>query len=140
MQPTHDTYSIGQLAEKAHCKAETIRYYESIGLIPKPPRTAGGHRLYTPAAVKRLSFVRRSRELGFNIDQIRDLLRLIDEPRHTCGEVQAMTLAHDEDILRKIEDLQRLHQALHELASRCKGKDYSVEECSIINALCQVDT
>ena len=133
--PTEKVYSIGQLADYANCKVETIRYYESICLMPEPPRTGGGHRFYTVASLKRLCFVRRSRELGFSIEQIRDLLRLIDEPSHTCGEVKALTLAHDREVLRKIEDLKRLHGALIDLASRSKSKNFTVEDCLIIDAL-----
>jgi MerR family mercuric resistance operon transcriptional regulator len=77
--PSHTpTMTIGPLSEKTGCNIETIRYYERIGMMPKPPRTAGGHRVYREEHLKRLTFIRRSRELGFTLDQVRNLLLLVD--------------------------------------------------------------
>ena len=78
----------GALAARTGCNIETIRYYERIGLLPPPPRSAGGHRLYGRDLVKRLTFVRRSRDLGFTLKEIRELLRLVDGGTYTCGEVE----------------------------------------------------
>ena len=80
-------YSIGQLAERTSVNLETIRYYERIGLMPAPPRTEGGHRVYDRNHLKRLGLIRRSRELGFSIEEIRALLRLVDGGDYTCAEV-----------------------------------------------------
>ena len=128
-------FSIGQLARQANCKVETVHYYEKTGLIPEPPRTEGGHRVYVLSHVKRLNFIRRSRELGFSIDQIRELLKFIDEPDHYCGEVKAMAMLQVEQVQRKIDDLQRLKVALISMVSQCKGERYSIEDCPIIDAL-----
>ena len=99
---------IGTFSERTGCHIETIRYYERIKLLPKPPRTEGGHRLYDREQVKRLVFIRRSRELGFSLDEIRTLLRLVDGKRYTCQEVKTITETHLEDVKRKIADLRRL--------------------------------
>lgn len=127
--------SIGKLAKQASCKVETIHYYEKTGLMPKPSRTAGGHRLYALPHVKRLNYIRRSRELGFSIEQIKGLLKFIDEPDHYCGEVKAMALSHAREVQQKIDDLQRLKSALNRMVSQCKGKKYSINDCPIIDAL-----
>lgn len=128
-------FSIGQLAKLAKCKVETVHYYEKSALMPKPPRTEGGHRIYQLSHVKRLNFIRRSRELGFSIIKIRELLKFIDEPNHHCGEVKAMAKQQEMEIQNKIKDLKRLKLALHEMAARCKGTDNSIEHCPIIDAL-----
>ena len=128
-------FGVGDLARAGQCKVETVRYYEKIGLMPTPLRTEGGHRVYHQPELKRLIFIRRSRDLGFSVAQVRDLLRFVDEPNHTCGEVKALTLAQSEEVQRKIDDLQRLHKALLEMADKCKGESYSLEQCPIIDAL-----
>lgn len=129
------TYSTGQLAEKAKCKVETVHYYEKSGLMPDPMRTEGGHRIYQLSHVKRLNFIRRSRELGFSIEQIKGLLIFIDEPNHYCGEVKAVAMLHARDIQQKIKDLQRLNDGLNEMVSRCSGSQFSIDDCPIIEAL-----
>ena len=128
-------YSIGEIAAAAHCKVETVYYYEKISLMPKPPRTEGGHRVYSLDHIKRLNYIRRSRELGFSINQITDLLTFIDEPNHYCGEVKAMAIAHSRDVQQKIDDLNKLKTALNKMVSQCKGKNYKVEDCPIIDSL-----
>ena len=123
----------GELAERSGCNLETVRFYERQGLLPAPPRTAGGHRDYAREHLKRLTFIRRSRELGFSLDQIRGLLALVDSSDWTCAEVRAMTLEHLADVQRKIADLQRLAQILGDMASQCDGG--AVPECPIVDAL-----
>jgi MerR family mercuric resistance operon transcriptional regulator len=130
-----DLFLIGQLAKQAGCKVETVHYYEKTGLMPEPPRTEGGHRIYALADVKRLNFIRRSRELGFSIEKIKQLLRFIDEPDHYCGEVKAMAMQQAQEVQQKIEDLQRLKEALNTMVTQCKGEEYSVDNCPIIEAL-----
>tara|TARA_R110002072_G_C7814836_1_gene522832 strand:+ start:660 stop:950 length:291 start_codon:yes stop_codon:yes gene_type:complete len=83
-------FGVGDLARAGQCKVETVRYYEKIGLMPTPQRTEGGHRVYHQPELKRLIFIRRSRDLGFSVAQVRDLLQFVDEPNHTCGEVKAL--------------------------------------------------
>ncbi len=130
-------FSIGQLARRAGCRVETVHYYERTGLMPEPPRSRGGHRVYGLSHLKRLSFIRRCRELGFAIDSIRDMLRLIDEPGHFCGEVKAVATKHAAEVAKKMMDLQRLQVALEQMISRCQGEAWPVDECPIIDALYQ---
>lgn len=124
---------IGQLSEHTDCKIETIRYYEKIGLLPEPARSAGGYRVYAEDHLKRLSFIRRCRELGFTIDEIRDLLDLVDGGSYTCSDVKAITLEHVDSIRKKISDLKKLEKTLSKIASQCSGN--STPECPIIDAL-----
>ena len=131
------TFTIGQLAKQAHCKVETIHYYEKVCLMPKPPRTAGGHRIYDLPNSKRLNFIRRSRDLGFTIQQIKGLLTFIDEPNHYCSEVKSIAMKHAKDVQQKIDDLSRLKKALNQMVSQCKGENYSIEQCPIVDALYQ---
>lgn len=130
-----EKYSVGQLAKETGCKVETVHYYEKIGIMPEPPRTEGGHRVYTLPHVKRLNFIRRSRELGFRIEQIKDLLKFIDEPNHYCGEVRAMAMLQARVVQEKIDNLQRLQSALNEMVTQCKGSDNSIDDCPIVDAL-----
>ena len=123
----------GELAARTGCNIETIRYYEQIGLLPPPPRTEGGHRLYGQELLKRLNFVRRSRELGFTLEEIRGLLRMVDGRKYTCAQVEALALDHVRDIQRKISDLKKLKNVLATTASRCRGS--KVPECPVIDAL-----
>ena len=128
-----DVLSIGKLSQQSGVNIETIRYYEKIGVMPAPGRSTGGFRIYEPDHLKRLSFVRRSRLLGFSLDEIRSLLRLVDGHGHTCAEVHALMLSHLAEIRRKIRDLRRLQRAMAEMAARCSGE--SVPECPIVDAL-----
>lgn len=130
-----EKYSIGQLAREANCKVETVHYYEKIGLIPEPPRTIGGHRVYALSHVKRLNFIRRSRDLGFRIEQVKDLLKFIDEPDHYCGEVKEMAIQQAKLVQDKIDDLQRLQSALNEMVTQCKSSNNSIDDCPIVDAL-----
>ncbi|WP_057830555.1 MerR family transcriptional regulator [Colwellia sp. TT2012] len=131
----YEKYSIGQLAKKTACKVETVHYYEKIGLMPEPPRTDGGHRVYALPHVKRLNFIRRSRALGFRIEQIKELLKFIDEPNHYCGEVKAMAMQQASVVQEKIDDLQRLQSALNEMIIQCSSGNKQVDDCPIIDAL-----
>ena len=130
-------YPIGTLSRESGVQIETIRYYERIGVMPKPARSAGGYRLYAPEHLKRLTFIRRGRELGFGLDELRHLLRLVDGHSYTCAEVRALMLDHADQIRRKIADLRRLERVMKDISSRCSGK--RVPECPIIDALFQRD-
>lgn len=125
--------TIGGLSEKTGCHIETIRYYEKIGLMPKPLRSEGGHRLYGADQVKRLVFIRRSRELGFSLNEIRTLLRLVDGKRYTCQQIKTIMEKHLEDIKKKISDLRRLHKTLADISAQCEGGQ--IPECPIIDVL-----
>ena len=124
---------IGALSRATGCKVETIRYYERSGLLPPPRRTTGGHRVYGDATLKRLNFIRRSRRLGFSLADIRRLLELADARGSSCEAVYAMTVEHMSEVTRKIADLQKLQQALEDIAGRCRAG--AVPECPIIEAL-----
>ncbi len=100
--------TIGALSKQTGCHIETVRYYERIGVLFKPPRTEGGHRLYGREHIKRLMFVRRSREPGFSLGEIRTLLKLVDGKQYRCREVKALMEEHLGDIKKKISDLKRL--------------------------------
>lgn len=125
--------TIGALSRRTRVNIETIRFYERIGILPKPPRSAGGHRIYGQDELMRLGFVRRSRELGFSLDEVRGLLRLVDGGRYTCAEVKAITLNHLADVRGKIADLRRLERTLADVAGKCRGG--KVPECPVIEAL-----
>jgi len=124
---------IGDLARATGTKVETIRYYEAEGLIPAPARNGGNYRIYEQPHLDRLSFIRRSRDLGFTLDQVRTLLRLADDRDASCGEVDAITIAHVAEIDRKLADLQALREELVRRLEGCKGP--TIADCRIIEAL-----
>lgn len=126
-------FPIGVLSTETGVNIETIRYYEKIGLMPAPPRSQGRQRVYDSAHLKRLTFIRRSRELGFSLDEIRDLLGLERGHALTCAEVRQLTQQHVADIRAKVKDLRRLERVLNDLAARCHGK--KVPDCPILDAL-----
>lgn len=125
-------FAIGALAAETGVNVETIRYYERIGLLPKPPRTEGGRRVYDRTDVRRLGFVRRARELGFAIDDIRGL-QLLAESSSDCAATRSITLKHLDEVQGKIASLRRLERALTRMADACQpGRQVS---CPIIEAL-----
>ena len=124
---------IGELSRHTGCNIETIRYYERIGLLPPPPRTEGGHRLYADEHLKRLTFIRRSRELGFTLREVRGLLELVDGGDFTCEEVRVLTLEHLSEVRQKVADLRKLERVLKTMAAQCSGGN--VPECPIVEAL-----
>jgi MerR family mercuric resistance operon transcriptional regulator len=126
-------FTIGELSKRTGVNIETIRYYEKSSVMPNPPRTAAGYRVYNEDHLNRLTFIRRCRQLGFAMVEIQELLSLVDARGYTCGEVQAMTLEHAEMVKQKIRDLQRLEKTLRSISSQCTGK--KVPECPIIDAL-----
>ena len=123
---------IGPLSKRTRVKIETIRYYEREKLLPPPPRSDGGYRLYGPEHLRRLVFIRRGRELGFSLDEIRGLLQMVDGG-YTCGEVQDLTLDHLAGIRKKLTDLRRLERTLKTIAAQCDGA--TVSNCPVIDAL-----
>jgi MerR family mercuric resistance operon transcriptional regulator len=116
---------IGKLSVGTGVNVETIRYYERAGLLPPPPRTAGKHRSYNEAHFQRLAFIRRSRELGFSIDEIRVLLDLVDHGSTMCSEsVKQISIKHLRNVRAKIASLKKLEAALSRLTGACKpGED-----------------
>ena len=130
---SNDRLTIGKVAEQTGCHIETIRYYEKEDLLPPPGRSAGGHRLYTSDLIERLVFIRRSRELGFSMQEIRELLSVVDGRQVSCERVKNLADTHLKDIRSKISDLRRMETTLRELSNQCSGDD--VPECPIIEAL-----
>ena len=128
---------IGELAQRAGSKAETVRYYEREGLLPSPPRTAGNYRDYGPAHLERLAFIRHARGLGFELSDIRTLLRLADEPNQGCDAVDKLTSRHLAAVERKISQLQSLKAELQRMLHQCHGGH--VADCKIIEALSNHD-
>lgn len=125
--------TIGDLGKATGTKVETIRYYERIGLLPKPPRTSGNYRDYGSAELGRLSFVRRARDLGFSLDQVRALLDLSDDRQRDCASVDILANEHLAEIDRKLADLKALRRELSSLIASCQGG--TVSECRILEAL-----
>lgn len=123
----------GALAQASGCNIETIRYYESIGLLHPPERTAAGHRLYPPDDQTRLGFILRGRDLGFSIAELKSLLSLVDSHDYSCGEVLDLTRDHLVSVRQKIADLKKLERTLGDVSAQCEGGD--VPECPIVDAL-----
>ena len=125
---------IGDLARQSGCNIETIRYYERIGLLPAPPRSAGRYRLYDAPDVRRLAFVRRARELGFTLDQVRALLALsAKDGRDACCEVHDLAAGHLAEVGAKITDLRAMERILADAVRRCTAGE--LPGCPIIDAL-----
>lgn len=125
--------SIGALARATGTTVETIRWYERIGMLPVPARTPGNYRSYGPAHLERLSFVRRARDLGFTLDQVRDLLGFADQKERSCDEVDRIAREHLADVDRKVAGLEALRHELQSLIGQCCHG--TVAECRIIGAL-----
>lgn len=126
-------FSIGSLGREAGVKVPTIRYYEQIGLMPSAERTEGGQRRYDKAALNRLRFIRHSRDLGFPLDAIRDLLSLGEDPDQPCHVADAIARTRLADVRARISQLQRLECELARIASACAHG--SVGECEVIRSL-----
>jgi DNA-binding transcriptional MerR regulator len=128
------TIALGALAEQAGVDVATIRAYERLGLIHKPRRAVGGLQLYCVDDVARVSFIRRTQELGFSMPAIRELLGMTDKASSTCGDVHEVAQRHLLDIRRRRDDLARLEAMLAPLVSACPRKG-SVDHCPILSAL-----
>jgi MerR family mercuric resistance operon transcriptional regulator len=111
--------TIGTLAKASRVHLETVRYYERIGLMPKPSRTASNYRNYEPEHIERLCFIRRAREIGFSTGEIKELLALAEPGRASCAEVQTLTTVHLGEVRAKIIDLRRLEAILARALERC---------------------
>jgi MerR family mercuric resistance operon transcriptional regulator len=128
-----DRYAIGELASLTGVRIETIRYFERIGLLSHPQRTAGGHRLFSAADRDRLNFVRRAREMGFSQAHVRALLSLSADAGAPCGEIKTMAEKHLEVIRREIEGLQKVEIMLSAAVARCSGGKVAV--CPVIEGI-----
>ncbi len=127
------TFSIGTLSKRTGVHLETVRYYENIGIMPDPPRSPAGHRRFGQAHLKRLTFIKRSRELGFTLREVRALLALVDGGDYTCAEVHQLTLKHLHEVREKIADLKRLEATLSDISNQCA--DGAIPDCPFIETL-----
>lgn len=125
--------NIGQASKASGVSAKMIRYYESIGLVPRSARRESGYRDYGPIDLHRLAFVRRARDLGFSIDQIRDLLRLWSDTDRSNSEVKSIALEHIAELKKRARELNEMADALKHLAAACDGDGHP--ECPIIKGL-----
>ena len=126
-------FPIDELATRSGVKIETIRYYERVKMLVPPPRTASGRRVYDATDLRILVFIRRSRELGFSLDQIPALLRLGGPEKATCREVREIATHHLNDIRAKIGDLKKLERLLSSTVARCSGK--TAPDCPVLDVL-----
>ncbi|MDK6076270.1 MerR family transcriptional regulator [Massilia varians] len=127
------TFTIGQLSAAAQMPPATIRYYEKIGLLDSPSRSGSNYRLYGSEDVARLTFVRRAREIGFTVDQVRSLLAFSDQRDGDCCAVTTLTEQHLAEVEQKIRDLNLLKKHLARLLISCQGGRFA--DCRIIDAL-----
>jgi MerR family transcriptional regulator, mercuric resistance operon regulatory protein len=125
---------IGELSRRTGCNIETIRYYERIALLPAPARSAGRYRIYDPADVRRLAFIRRARELGLTLDEVRTLLKLsANDGQGACTEVREFAARHLGEVRAKIADLRAMERVLADAVQRCAAGE--LPSCPIIDAL-----
>ena len=125
--------TIGTLARRAGTKVQTIRYYEQIGLMPEPRRTDGGQRRYSDAASDRLAFIRHSRQLGFSLEAVRELLDLSDDPDQPCAEADSIAQRQLKQVERRIARLEALRAELQRMIQDCSGGKLS--DCRVIEVL-----
>lgn len=126
-------FSIGELSRRTHVKVPTVRFYEQIGLLPEPPRTQGQQRRYDRSHEARLNFIRHSRELGFDVEAIRELLAMSSQPNRSCSEIDDLARRHIVEVDRRISHLQSLRAELQRMVDAC-GKG-TVCECRVVEAL-----
>jgi len=126
--------TIGRLARAAGINLETVRYYERRGLLPKPPRSSSGYRLFPADAAQRLRFIKHAQELGFALKEIRELLALRISPRTSSAEIRKRAKAKIKDIEDKIKSLESMRKSLHKLTQSCSGCG-PVSDCPILESL-----
>lgn len=125
--------TIGTLSQLTGVNIETIRYYEKVKVLPKPARTDSGRRVYGPMERRILAFVRRSRELGFSLEQVRALLRLGGPEKASCREVREIAAHHLDDIRARISDLRKMERLLAKTVAQCTGT--TSPECPVLDIL-----
>lgn len=128
-----DGMTIGKLSQLTGVNIETIRYYEKIKVLPVPSRAANGRRMYGPTERRILAFVRRSRELGFTLDEVRALMRLGGPQKASCREVREIATNHLDDVRAKINDLRKLERLLTKTVAQCTGS--TAPECPVLDIL-----
>jgi DNA-binding transcriptional MerR regulator len=125
--------TIGDLARRARCRVETIRYYERIGLMPAPARNAGNQRRYREAAVERLTFIRHARDFGFPVEAVRELLEMADHPAMPCDQADALARRHLREVEARLARLAALKEELERMIAQCRGG--AIDDCRIIQVL-----
>lgn len=120
--PVSSDMTIGFLASETACSVPTIRYYEEIGLLPEAARRPGGHRIYSDADVRRLTFIRRCRDFGFSIEQIRELVALVGAPDRDCTAARDLATVHLAEVRRKLKELRGLERSLKAFVSDCDAQ------------------
>lgn len=125
--------TIGQLARETGVTPRAVRHYESLGLIRTPIRTDANYRIFDSDSVVRMRFIAKCRSLGFSIPEVDELLRVMDDPDHTCAQIQELTRQHLDLVETKIKDLAEIRLTLAGNLSRCTGKD--VPDCAVIEFL-----
>ena len=125
---------IGEVAAGAAVNIQTLRYYERVGLLPKPARGTSGYRAYGGDAVRRVRFIKRAQELGFTLAEIADLLAFREEAARSCDRVEARASATVERISEKIHDLERMRTALSRYVNACRSRE-PLAECPLLGAL-----
>lgn len=131
MRDTHMT--IGELARRTGCKVQTIRYYEQVGLMPEPARTEGQQRRYGPRHLERLAFIRHSRELGFPLAAVRELLGLADDPDRSCAAADLIARRQLEQVESRLARLTALRAELKRMIAQCRGG--KIARCRVIESL-----
>jgi MerR family transcriptional regulator, mercuric resistance operon regulatory protein len=127
------TMPIGELSRLTGVNIETIRYYEKIKMLRPPPRTEGGRRIYGPAETRVLAFIRRGRELGFGLEDIRALIALGAPGKASCADVREIAAHHLDNIRAKIADLRKLERLLSKTIAQCSGN--RVPDCPVLDIL-----
>jgi Hg(II)-responsive transcriptional regulator len=130
-----NSFTVGALANNAGVNVETVRYYEKIGLMPKPKRKESRYRVYDESDLARLKFIFRAKQLGFTLKEIKELLELRIESKATCGDIKNLSSRKIEDIEQRINDLQNIKKVLTKLIHQCVNEELSSEECPILEAI-----
>jgi len=128
-----ENISIGELSKLSGVNIETIRYYERIKMLPPPSRTANGRRVYGPSEKRTLAFIRRSRDLGFTLEEVRALLALGGPERAPCADVHKIASAHLANVRKKLSDLVKLESILAETVAQCS--DGATPDCPVLDIL-----
>lgn len=133
LKAENQSLTIGQLAEQSGCSVQIVRHYEDEGLLPLPPRTVGNQRRYGSRHLRQLQFIRHSRDLGFSLADIRQIIQLSDVPGQTCEAVDAIAKQHLEDVERRIAQLKALRKELKRMIGECQLGQ--IAECRVIETL-----
>lgn len=128
-------YFVGQLAKQVGVNVETIRYYERIRLLPKPKRRESHYRIYNETDLKRLLFIKRAKELGFTLKEIKELMELRIDSEAKCGDVKHLTEHKLQDIDNRINDLKKIRSVLVKLIKQCVNEEVSSDECPILEVI-----